>query len=157
MDLLRQLAKDKVQLATELENTENALAVMTRAQKKRAQQQEIPTDSTITNPAQTQENTIASQNLQGEADLMAEHVSSTQDEDSRESQELPAEERTVNKDFQAGEEFQFLKELFETPTRTRTRLTRAEKRRNCQRWTSTNTATATQMKKEQESDLDIQR
>ena len=49
---------------------------------------------------------------------MAGHVYSTQDEDSRESQELPAKETTASGDFQAGEEFQFLKELFETPTRT---------------------------------------
>ena len=87
MDLLRQLAKDnEVQLATESENIESALAGMTRVQKRRAQQQEIPMDSKITNPEQTQENTIASQNLQGETDLMAENVSCTQDEDSRESQ-----------------------------------------------------------------------
>ena len=158
MDLLRQLAKDnEVQLATESENMESALAGMTRVQKRRAQQQKIPMDSKITNPEQTQENTIASQNLQGETDLTAEHVSSTQDEDSRESQELPAEESTVSGDFQAGEEFQFLEELFETLTRTKTRLTRAEKRRNCQRWTSTNIATATQVKNEQESDPDIQK
>ena len=88
---------------------------------------------------------------------MAENVSCTQDEDSRESQELPAEESRVSGDFQAGEEFQFLEELFETLTRTKTRLTRAEKRRNCQRWTSTNIATATQVKNEQESDPDIQK
>ena len=41
-------------------------------------------DSMITNPEQTQENTIASQDLQGETDLIAEHVFSTQYEDKRE-------------------------------------------------------------------------
>ena len=64
MDLLRRLAKDnEVQLATESENMESVLAVMTWAQKRRTQQQEIPMDSMIINPEQTQENTISSQNL----------------------------------------------------------------------------------------------
>ena len=63
----------------------------------------------------------------------------------------------MSEDFKAGEEFPFLEELFETPTRTKTRLTKAEKRRRCQQWRSTNATTATQMKKEQERDPDIQR